>query len=227
MDILKTPVKIALIDSGIDINIPKLNNSVLESICININDDGINIIKDAKINHIHGTIISLIIKHICNNVQFININILNNNLRSDGRVLIHALDRAISYKPDIINLSLGTNKYKYKYSLNKLINICKKNNIIVISATDNEGHKCYPAYLKNVIGVRASKIPNKIYYSNRFIYAPSTAMDILKAYGLEDHYEGTSISTAYVTGQIANLLQSSENIGKDDILRYLPYLFYR
>jgi hypothetical protein len=67
-----------------------------------VNDEGYIVEdKSLKPRHEHGTAISMIIRDICENVEFISVNILNERLTTDGRVLIHAFREALSYKPDI------------------------------------------------------------------------------------------------------------------------------
>ena len=177
-----------------------------------------------EIRHIHGTIIALVIRHICKNVQYISMNILDENLTTNGEVLIHSLHEALKYEPDIIHLSLGTRKIKYMFKFKKVIKEASENNLIIVSSANNQGLVSYPAYLKGVVGVKSAKLDiNQYMYKNGFFYAPGGTEGIA---GIEDIYcispiMGTSISAAYITGHIANLKYSNDGIKNKEIIKSL------
>jgi hypothetical protein len=202
-------IRIVVIDSGIDPFVCSLSDYIEESTGYRINDEGY-IIEDNKmeIKHLHGTLISLIISHLCRHVKFISINILDEKLTSDGRVLLAALEKGIAYKPDIVHLSLGTTRLRYIFPLRKLICEAMKQNILIISAVSNEGRRSYPACLKGVIGVKADINHRfKIFgYENGFYYAPfrTDGIDGINEINAKTCAAGTSISAAYVTGYIAS-----------------------
>ena len=114
VEVYKKPIIVAVIDSGIDFSNPILNRSIEKSIGFIRKDNGLIVEENMlKSRHEHATIIALIIKKLCNNVRFINVNILDEMLMTNGNVLIKALEEAIKDKPDIIHLSLGTTKWRY------------------------------------------------------------------------------------------------------------------
>ncbi|NLI11742.1 MAG: S8 family serine peptidase, partial [Peptococcaceae bacterium] len=71
------------------------------------------------------------------------------------------------------------------------------------------GRISYPAYLKGIIGVKADIFDScfQYYYNNGFFHAPLSAEGIP---GFEEIgyklVNGTSISSAYITGHVANIL---------------------
>lgn len=201
------PIKIAVIDSGIDREVHDLESSVKTVTGFRVNEEGY-IIEDAykPVKNGHGTAIALIIKHICSNVEFISVNILNENLQADGRVLVHAMAQTLHFKPDIIHMSLGTTKWRHILPIKRIVGQARKSNIVVVAAANNEGLRSYPAYIKGVVGVKAFGRGGyeDIYFDKGFFHAPSHAMGIP---GMEElkakNQVGTSMAAAYITGAIA------------------------
>ncbi len=214
-------VTVAIIDCGINTSVSDLNKYVIKSTGFHMVENGI-IIEDHKmdVKNEHGTLIALIIRDLYPDVKLISINILNEKLVTDGSVLLYAMNEAISYKPDIIHLSLGTRKWRYIWPLRKLVKKSLKNNIAVVAASDNRGRRSYPAFLKKCIGVRVSSISNNknhYYYKDKFFFAPFNGERIN---GVEElscrSAGGTSIAAAYITGHLARIksLQPNKSINK-------------
>lgn len=196
---------------------------VKKSTGIRINDSGYIIQDDCmKPTHEHGTAIALTIRHICEDVEIISINILNERLSADGRVLLCAFQKALSYKPDIIHMSLGTTRWIYKYQLRKLVKKASKLSVIVVSAADNYGTKSYPAYLKGVAGVKGCKMSDymKVKFRNGFFYAPFDIHNIrgINELDLGGYMSGNSMAAGYITGHIATLKYTFNNA---EIIKFL------
>lgn len=205
MSEIKRNIRVALIDSGINTNVSDLHKYTKEGFGLSLNIKGQITEKTKQIRNEHGTAISLIIRYFCEEVQLIDINILDDDLTTDGRILLHAISKAIELNPDIIHLSLGTTRFRYKLRLQRLVNAARKKNITIIAAAHNYGLKCYPANLKGVILVKSNKDSSKyLKVTKGIFYAPSY---IIKMPGADDlrnpNIEGTSISAAYVTGILA------------------------
>ncbi len=166
--------------------------------------------------HMHGTTVALIIRHICSDVEFISINILNENLTTDGRVLAYALSQIFDYEPDIIHLSLGTLKKRYIFPLRKIVNEAKRLNIPLVAAAHNLGKISFPAYFKDVIGVKADFFDNCMQYSYKrgFFYAPigTTGIECIQQILSIRDAKGTSMAAAYITGQLAQILKNNNNL---------------
>lgn len=218
-------IVIAVIDSGIDTKVLDLKHYVIKSTGFRVDIDGY-IIEDneMKISNEHGTAIALIIKHLCTNIELISINILNQSLATDGRILLYALEKALQLNPDIIHLSLGTTKWKYSFPLKKIVKQANNNNILIVSSAHNNGLRSYPAYLNGVIGVKALNygIKNKLLFSKNFFYATYTPTDIPGIEQLANkNHEGTSMSAAFVTGYIASLKSQMYCKNNEVVKRYL------
>ncbi|NJK97843.1 MAG: S8 family serine peptidase [Bacteroidales bacterium] len=172
-------VLIVVIDSGIDTSVSDLNNYVFKSTGYRVNEEGyIAEFPEIKNSEIHGSAISLIIREYCKNVELISINILNEKLTTDSRVMIYAMNEALKLNPHIIHMSMGTTKRKYRKYIQEIVTEAKEKNIMVVAACNNMGFKSYPAFIDGVIGVKSVKCSettnSSFYKKNRFDLCPLT-----------------------------------------------------
>lgn len=207
-------VSVGVIDSGINTNVSDLENYVIKSTGYRVNSEGfISEFPDIQPNGIHGTAIALIIRDICKYVQFISINILDNRLASDSRIMIYAMNEAVKLEPDIIHMSLGTTNWRYRSYIKEIVNIAYEKNIIMVASCKNIGLWSYPASMHGVVRVKSAKQCAKYQFfkKRRAYYAPFAMIDIDGANKFVTRkMVGTSIAAAYITGHIANIL-SIEN----------------
>lgn len=211
----KSPVKIFVVDSGINKNISDLNQYVTNSTGFGVNKDSY-IAQDntREIKNMHGTAIALIIRDIFDKVELTSINILNENLKTDARILIYSLCWCLENKPDIIHLSLGTRSFFYSFALRKIIKEAHKNNILVVAAHDNLQGISYPASLKGVFGVKGSEglEKNDFSYNNKLWLAPFGFNGIKGVNELQENADnlfGNSMAAAYITGHIAKIVYNT------------------
>jgi subtilisin family serine protease len=213
-------VRVVLIDSGVDIKINSLYQNVKQQIRLCPNDKEIIRLDDGQPTNNHGTAIAATIKHICSNIDIYSISILDRNLNSNGETLLLALRESLKFNPDIVHLSLGTNRFKYWFSLRKNINILSRNNVIVVAAVANDNKITFPAYLKNVIGVKGNRFNayKSFYYKSHFYYAPLyIPPDLLKYDSSFKNMQGNSISAAYITGHISAIISDLQIKNSKDI----------
>lgn len=224
-DFVLRPVKIVVLDSGIDIDKGGLKEHVKESLHYRIDNNGILLEKkDFSHSSDHGTVIAMAIKHIIPNIEFISMNILNEDLSSDGRILLHAFKKAIEYKPDIIHMSLGTKSFRYAKPLKKLAREAQEHKIFVVAAANNNRIKSLPARLKDVIGVLGSSNlhPENYCFFNKYFYACDNVHEVKEIEEI-DNYEnliGSSIAAAFISGHIAKLI-SRKNVRHNEIIHLL------
>ena len=217
-------ISVVIIDSGIDENVADLDNYIKKSTGYRVNHEGyISEFSGIKTNGIHGTSVALVIRDICRNVELTSINILNENLSTDSRVMIYAMNEALKLEPDIIHMSLGTTVWRFRSYIKEIVKIATENNIIIVSACNNFGLRSYPACLKEVIGVKSfrNKVNSKYhYYKQRKYYcAPHLMIDIEGADKIKgwQRMNGTSIAAAYITGHIANIMYKDGLVDISDI----------
>lgn len=220
-------VVIAVIDSGIDASIADLGNHVIKSTAYRVNSEGyIGEFSDLKSSNMHGTCVSLVIRDACNAVDLIDINILNEKLSTDSRIMMYAMYEAIKFHPDIIHMSLGTTKKQYSTDIEEVVVAANEKGIVVVSACNNMGFKSYPACLDGVVGVKTVKhrlpIGGLFYKKGRYYHAPSNMCGIRGMEELEGKgMFGTSISAAYMTGYIANVIYHENIRGYHEVMERL------
>lgn len=194
-----------------------MNECVIHSTGFDINNEGyIEENSSMPVRSLHGTTVAAIIRHICSNVEFISINILNENLSTDGRILLYSLSRVFDYKPDIIHMSLGTLKKRYIFPMKKIVREAERLNIPIVAAAQNSGKVSYPAYLKGVIGVKSDRFDDctQFSYKDGFFLAPAGTEGIGCIREIPDmrNARGTSMSAAYISGHLAAILKNNKNL---------------
>lgn len=225
-------IKIAVIDSGIDQNIPELNCKIdIETSVVKSNKES-----DVK----HGTAVASIISAenhsdnqvngIAHNARIVSIDVTN---QSEGIVevgdLIKGIEKAIEYKVDIINISIGC--LKDDEELKSVIKKAWDNNIIIVSSAGNymENNVLYPSKYKETLSVGSLNKKGKIIspqgdVDKKVVYF--IGENIVSAIGNNEYAgcEGTSFSTAIYTGLVALLLEKKND--KKSVKEYIENLDY-
>jgi len=225
-------VKIAVIDSGCDINHESLKNNIIG--VRNFTDEdkkNPNIVID-RVGH--GTHVTGIICANGNNMTGVapdaKIYVLKAiNRTGTGKLswVINAIKYAIEKRVDIISMSLGLSENSPK--LENIIKEAVNNNIAVVCAAGNEGdgnddsfEYSYPAAYIDVISVGAvdkKGVPAKFSNTNACIDLVAPGVDIISTYPNNKFasLSGTSMATPYVSGSLALLKNWSKNEFKRDL----------
>lgn len=219
------PAVIVLIDSGIDTAKSDLGRLVKISTGFSVKDGYIVEDEDRPIKNEHATAISLIIREIAGDVELISINVLNERLATDLRVLLYALYYALEeLRPDIIHMSLGTTKLFHYFYFRDIVSKAIVNDVILVASADNSIMVSFPAFMRGVLGVKSSFDLGTYSYSfdGRFFRAPPSLDGIGGADCLNRRdYKGNSLAAAYITGHLAKIIRCDGWTGREDILRKL------
>lgn len=217
------PVKVAILDSGIDNSHPLLKEKIVKSFDAR---QETNITKD-KFGH--GTAIAGIIgassnkqtiQGISPNVEIYDVKVLNDKGGGEIKDVVNGIEWSIKQNVDILNLSFGFQKDDP--TLKQAIDYAVDNNIIVVAAAGNTlGFSAdYPAKYKNVISVSSV---NKQMERDKFaakgkidFVAPGVDIPVLTPTKKIITVSGTSFSAAYVSGIIANILAKKPNVQNFD-----------
>ena len=225
-------VKIAVIDSGCDINHESLKNNIIG--VRNFTDEdkkNPNIVID-RVGH--GTHVTGIICANGNNMVGVAPNAKIYVLKAINRTgtgklswVINAIKYAIEKRVDIISMSLGLSENSPK--LENIIKEAINNNIVIVCAAGNEGdgndesfEYSYPAAYTDVISVGAvdkKGVPAKFSNSNTAIDLVAPGVDIISTYPNNQFaaLSGTSMATPYVSGSLALLKNWSKSEFKRDL----------
>ncbi|MDX8045705.1 S8 family serine peptidase [Gracilibacillus sp. S3-1-1] len=225
----KRNVKIAILDSGINMDHKDLNGKIKKRFNA-INTDE-NIIDDFN----HGTAIAGIITAndndfgiigIVQNVEIYDVKVLGENGTGDVKSLIRGINWAIDQDVDIIHISSGVETNSV--DLEETINTAVDRDIIIVAAAGNTFGLFvnYPAKYSNVLSISAID-ENLVYLSTSGkgkidFSAPGKNIISTNNKGTYEHYSGTSFATAYATGVIATQLNKKDiNSPNREILKDL------
>ena len=225
-------VRIAVIDSGCDINHESLKNNIAG--VRNFTDEdkkNPNIVVDrvGHGTHVIGTICAngSNVTGVAPDAQIYVLKAINRTGTGKLSWVVNAIKYAIELKVDIISMSLGISENSAK--LEKAIKDAVNNNIAVVCAAGNEGdgnsdsfEYSYPAAYIDVISVGAvdkKGVPARFTNSNTTIDLVAPGVDILSTYPNNKFavLRGTSMATTHVTGSLALLKNWSRNEFQRDL----------
>ncbi len=216
-------IKIAVIDSGCDkfiANDSRIGKGISfisdkEGFIFEKNDDYFD-----KLGH--GTACIDIILQIATAAEILPIKVFNSRLETSIEIIVAAINYAIDYGVDLINLSLGTKLSEALYPMYVVCEKAKQKNIIIVSANGNLDNNSYPAIFENVISVSSTHTENKF----DFLYNSGDAVECLadgfskNALGLNGRRQalgGNSFASPIICGIIALLMEKSVHQGIDSI----------
>lgn len=222
-------VRIAIIDTGCDINHPALKDRILGGTNFTTDDEcNPNTYGDYKG---HGTHVAGIIAGnktevgvtgIAPDSKLFILKALDKNGNGNLDWIVSAINCAIDQNVDIISMSLGC-PTDDKYLKQSIDNAVKKG-ILVVCASGNEGDGNgdtdeinYPGSYDEVIVVGAideNKKMASFSNSNKFVDVVAPGVDILSTYkdGTYAKLSGTSMATPHVTGALALLIEWSRDV---------------
>lgn len=237
-------VKIAIVDSGVEVNHPDLHSELLSY--KSFVDDELNQgPSTAGFGDKHGTAIAGVISAKPNNLIGIaglapdaTVMALKacwpKNKGSDKALcnsftLARALNVAVQAKVDIINLSLAGPKDPL---LERILRVAMQQSICVVAAYAEGSHvHSFPASMSGVIGVRAAMGLVTTGADREQQAANASVVSLVAAPGTEilttvpkdsyDFMSGSSLATATVSGLVALMLAHQPNIPPEEIKRLL------
>ncbi len=215
-------VRVAVIDSAIDVRHPELANSIVESFDALGSSEG---------PHVHGTgIAGAIVAHgrltgSAPAAQILAIRAFGagtGGAQSNSYVILKALNYAVVKGAQVINMSFAGPKDPI---IERGITAVAMHNIVMVAAAGNAGAKSpplYPAANPNVIAVSATDAQDHLFSaSNRggYIAVAAPGVDVFLP-APDDKYQltsGTSFSAAYVSGVAALMLERNPALKPDDL----------
>ncbi|MBU0981131.1 S8 family serine peptidase [Patescibacteria group bacterium] len=214
------PVRVAVVDSGVDPEHEIFDDEHLES-GWNVVDDSINMYDDVG----HGTHIAGIIRMQAPDAVIIPYKIVDINGGKLSNVII-AFDKAIDTKVDVINTSFGV--LSPSTALKTVTDEAAENGILVISAAGNmsSSEGFYPATYPSSIAVASVDNNGVMMTKSDFgdwvdIASYGTAIWSSLPGNKYGYKSGTSQATAYITAAIVRLIEKEGPLDKESALNEL------
>ncbi|WP_304340381.1 S8 family serine peptidase [Metaclostridioides mangenotii] len=209
-------IKVAILDTGIDLNDSYLNSNCCgkKNFLLDSLSGEIIVNEEVQDENGHGSACAYTILNYSNNTEILPIKILDNSGKTYSKCLLLALKYLIYSDVKLINISLATTNFSYK---DEFFNICEElveRGKIIIASQDNKLNESLPSILPNVIGVRGARFKdseNYWYNSNAKIQCISDNEPMFIKVGKGEclKFGRNSKSAALMTANISNLLSKS------------------
>lgn len=205
---MKTPVRIAVVDSGVHARHPHVNGVA----------GGVSITPDGReeadfVDRLgHGTAVTAVIREKAPDAEIYAVQVFHDSLATRIESLIHALDWSSRNGIQIVNLSLGTDNPQHEALLRAIVDRLVGQGIKLIAANQDAGVRWLPGSLGGVVPVavdwdcprdeyRTSTLPD-----GRTLYHASGFPRPIPGVAPERNLKGISFAVANVTGLIAKAL---------------------
>jgi subtilisin family serine protease len=202
---VKTPVRIAVVDSGVHARHPHVNGVA----------GGVSITPDGReeagfVDRLgHGTAVTAVIREKAPDAEIYAVQVFHDSLATRIESLIHALDWSARNGIQIVNLSLGTDNPQHEALLRATVDRLVGQGIKLIAANEDAGVRWLPGSLAGVVPVavdwdcprdeyRTSTLPD-----GRTLYHASGFPRPIPGVAPERNLKGISFAVANVTGLIA------------------------
>lgn len=208
-------VKIAILDTGCDVNHDELKDKIIGGYNFTHNDDyNPEVYNDYNG---HGTHVAGIISSVAKDSQLLILKVLDEKGNGGYNEIVNAINYAIDQNVDIISLSLGG--YIDDSTLYSAVIRAINNHILVVCASGNDGdgdfnteEKIYPGAYNEVIQVGAMDENYSITdfsNSNKEVDLIAPGKDIVSTFPGNKYatLSGTSQATPFVSGALALLKQ--------------------
>lgn len=216
-------VKIALIDSGVDINHPQLRSADIKTIKYNPKKSTFeNTISDCQG---HGSAIAHIILRQCVDVEILSIKLLNEKLGASKNDLVNVLKWLYYQDVNIINLSLGTRIHAFENELNEVCHHLAAQGKYIVSAFSNESDISYPARLREVIGVKGIDFYDKSIFvydqKDNNVYIKQNFYNVCTKDNQYKDVSGNSFAAGNFTGILAKMINENSTLMEKEIMHHL------
>lgn len=206
-------LKVAIVDSGVDISHPALKGAVHSSYHVQKFNMSFscNPIQYPTDEIGHGTMCAGVIHDIAPQAEIYSVKVFDGYKTSIGHI-ITAIDWCVKNKMDVVNLSLCSKKMSSQElaDLHRVVENAYYKDVLLIAATDNHVRTGFPADFSSVIGVDFENKPDFKtfdFHTNRpyEIDARGIYVKVIKPGNREETVSCSSIATPHITGLACRL----------------------
>ena len=227
-------VTVAVIDSGVNVNDPRLQGVTVDGWAITLSATGhAGISGDFHDDNGHGTDIAAAIVAMAPSARIVAIKIMDERLRTSADLMAAGIETAFRHGAEVINLSLGTpNMGKALLLRDCCANAVEAGNV-VLAAAHPKGERAYPADLPETIGIAAHPdcpLDKFFFFDPRRFSRKEWGVlsDKFLAHGYamgpdgsQGKYRGSGIATAYMSGITACIAEALTGRGAKDVIKAL------
>ncbi|HUF07278.1 MAG TPA: S8 family serine peptidase [Candidatus Binatia bacterium] len=161
-------VRVAIIDSGLENDHPRLLGRVVENVTVEMGEGGPTVIADGSVDMFgHGTACGGIILSLAPEVELVSIRVLGADLRGKGTAFAAGLEWAIEQGLHVCNLSLSSKSESLYPIFHDLADRAYFQAMALVSAANNVPAPSYPSLFSSVFSVAAHAEPDpwRVYYN--------------------------------------------------------------
>lgn len=226
--------KIAIIDSGINPDDPRLRGVEVEGWSIQLGATGHALLSpDFHDQNGHGTEIAAAAHRLAPEATLVAVKIMGERLRTSAELMAAGIETSARNGCRVINLSLGTPNMGKALLLRDCCANAVDSGSVVLAAAHPKGERAYPADLPETLGVAAHPdCPiDKYFFFNpkRFTRKDWGVLSdkfLTHGYGINKdgqtgRYRGSGMATAYLSGMAACLAEALPNVNSDELIKRL------
>lgn len=161
-------IKVAIIDSGLEVDHPALRGRVVESVESVIVDGEVRFSEsDGQDVYGHGTACGAIILGLAPEVDLVSVRVLGPELRGKGVAFAAGLDWAMDRGARVMNLSLSTHNQDLFALFHEIADDAYFRSVALVGAANNRPGLSYPSLFSSVFSVAAhdEHDPWRLYYN--------------------------------------------------------------
>ena len=164
----------AILDSGVEANHPRVRGRLIESVAVEIADDEAHVVPDDAVDLFgHGTACAGIIVGLAAEVQIVSVRVLGADLRGKGAAFLAGLEWAVERGAQVMNLSLSSKSERLFPYFHEIVDQAYFRQVALVSAVNNVPGLSFPSTFSSVFSVAAHSIPD----AQTFFYNPSPPVE--------------------------------------------------
>ncbi len=208
-------VTVAVIDSGLEVDHPILQGRVVESVAVELDDEGETTVvaDDTGDLYGHGTACGGIILGLAPEVELVSVRVLGADLKGKGAAFLAGLEWAIERGVQVANLSLSSRSETLFPYFHEVVDTACFKGICLVCAANNVAGASYPSLFSSVFSVAAHAFPDPW----RWYYNPRPPVEF-GAWGVDVPIgwkdggstvaTGNSFAAPHVAGLVARILSA-------------------
>jgi hypothetical protein len=202
---VKTPLRIAVIDSGVHAAHPHVNGVAGG---VSIAPEGTDYVDRLG----HGTAVTAVIREKAPDVQIFAVKVFHQSLATNIYSLVNAIDWSARNRMHLVNLSLGTETQEHEELLQATVHRAAGQGTVLIAAHEDSQARWLPGSLPGVLPVALDwNCPREEYRTSilrdgRTLFNASGFPRPIPGVAPERNLKGISFAVANVTGLIAQKL---------------------